>query len=180
GGPLCGRPPGAPPLKAESPLETLRQVVADEPVAPSRLRPKLPLDLETICLKCLRKEPSQRYASAEALADDLRRFLGWRPILARRSSAPARGWRWDPRERGWRWYRRNRLLAGTSIAAAAAILILAVYATVAAWTFRAQRNQISEQRDQADRSRAEAQAVLGFFLKKVVAAAGPTDREGGL
>src|SRR5262249_56830997 len=81
---------GRPPFKAESPLETLRQVEADEPVAPSRLRPKLPLDLETICLKCLRKEPSQRYASAEALADDLRRFPDGRPVPARRDPAPGR------------------------------------------------------------------------------------------
>jgi WD40 repeat protein/Flp pilus assembly protein TadD len=126
---------GRPPFKAESPLETLRQVIADEPVAPSRLRRKLPHDLETVCLKCLHKEPAQRYASAEALADDLRRFLDGRAILARRSSTL---------ERGWRWCRRNPLLAATSIAAAAAVLILAVGAAAAAWTFRAQRNQIRE------------------------------------
>ena len=59
---------GRPPFKAESALETLHQVVAHEPVAPSRLRPKLPGDLETICLKCLHKVPSHRYASAAALA----------------------------------------------------------------------------------------------------------------
>jgi predicted ribosomally synthesized peptide with SipW-like signal peptide len=126
---------GRPPFKAESALETLRQVVADEPVAPSRLRPKLPRDLGTICLKCLRKEPSQRYASAEALADDLRRFLEGRPILARRSSAL---------ERGWRRCRRNPLLAATSLAAAAAVLVLAVVSTVAAWTSREQLDQIRQ------------------------------------
>jgi WD40 repeat protein/tetratricopeptide (TPR) repeat protein len=126
---------GRPPFKAESPLETLRQVVADEPVAPSRLRPKLPRDLETICLKCLRKDPSQRYVCAEALADDLRRFLDGRPIRARRSSTL---------ERGWRWCRRNPLLAANSLAAAAAILILAVVSTVAALTFRKQLERIQD------------------------------------
>jgi WD40 repeat protein/tetratricopeptide (TPR) repeat protein len=124
---------GRPPFKAESALETLRQVMADEPVAPSRLRPKLPRDLETVCLKCLWKEPVQRYASALALADDLRRVLDGRPILARRSTTL---------ERGWRWCRRNKLLAATSFVAGAAVLILAVVATVAALTFKAQRDQI--------------------------------------
>jgi serine/threonine protein kinase/tetratricopeptide (TPR) repeat protein len=162
---------GRPPFKAEFPLETLRQVMSEEPVAPSRLRPRLPLDLETICLKCLCKEPSERYDSAAVLADDLRRFVDGRPIQARRSS---------PLERGWRWCRRNHLLALTSSAAVVAILSLAVYASVAAWTFRGQRDQISRQRDRADRARAEAQAVLSFFLDKVVAAAGPSDRKGGL
>jgi WD40 repeat protein/tetratricopeptide (TPR) repeat protein len=126
---------GRPPFKAESALETLRQVVAEEPVAPSRLRPKLPRDLETACLKCLRKEPTQRYASALALADDLRRFLEGRPILARRSTTL---------ERGWRWCRRNPLLAATSFASAAAVLTLAAGTTVAAWTFKAQRDQIQQ------------------------------------
>src|SRR5271166_2355010 len=87
-----------PPFKAEHPLETLRQVVHEEPVSPSRLRPRLPRDLETICLKCLEKEPARRYASALALADDLRRYLEGRAILARRSTAI---------ERSWRWCRRN-------------------------------------------------------------------------
>jgi hypothetical protein len=93
---------GRPPFQAESPLETLHQVVSDEPVAPSRLRPKLPGDLETICLKCLRKEPAQRYSSALALAEDLGRYLDGRPILARRSGRF---------ERAWRWCRRNPGLA---------------------------------------------------------------------
>jgi WD40 repeat protein/Tfp pilus assembly protein PilF len=107
---------GRPPFKAESTLETLRQVVADEPVAPSRLQPRLPRDLETICLKCLRKEPAGRYASADLLADDVRRFLDGRPILARRSSSV---------ERGWRWCRRNPAVAGWLASVAALLLVLA-------------------------------------------------------
>jgi WD40 repeat protein len=114
---------GRPPFKAESPLETLRQVVAEEPVAPSRLRPKLPRDLETISLKCLRKEPAQRYGSALALADDLRRFLDGRPILARRSSVV---------ERAWRWCRRNRVVAGSLASVVALLVLLAVGSFLAA------------------------------------------------
>ncbi len=82
---------GRPPFKAEQPLETLRQVLSDEPVTPSRLRPRVPADLETICLKCLRKEPARRYATALALADDLRRVLEGRPI--RRGGPPGRSTR---------------------------------------------------------------------------------------
>ncbi len=133
---------GRPPFKAESMMETLRQVMADEPVAPSRLRPRLPRDLETICLKCLRKEPAQRYDGAMALADELRRFREGRPILARRSSAP---------ERLWRWCRRNPGLASANIAAAGLTTILAVVSTFAAWTFHGQRDQIGQQHDQISR-----------------------------
>jgi serine/threonine protein kinase len=143
---------GRPPFKAESPLETLRQVMADEPVAPSRLRPRLPRDLETICLKCLRKEPAQRYDGAEALADELRRFREGRPILARRSSSAGRL---------WRWCRRNPGLAVAYIAAAALTMILALGAIAAAWTFRDQRNQIA--RDNILIRRAERGILESLF-----------------
>jgi tetratricopeptide (TPR) repeat protein len=101
---------GRPPFKGATPLETVRQVVDDDPVAPSRLVPRVPRDLETICLKCLHKDPARRYGSARALADDLKRYLAGEPIAARRIPF------W---ERGAKWVRRH---PGRSLAAAMVIL----------------------------------------------------------
>jgi serine/threonine-protein kinase len=74
---------GRPPFKGPSAAETERQVIADEPVPPSRWNPKVSRDLETICLKCLQKSPSRRYANAQELLGDLHRFLGGNPVVAR-------------------------------------------------------------------------------------------------
>jgi WD40 repeat protein/tRNA A-37 threonylcarbamoyl transferase component Bud32 len=74
---------GRPPFRGDSPLNTITQTLHDEPVSPRKLNPKVPRDLEVICLKCLQKSPTKRYASAEALADDLQLFLEGRPITAR-------------------------------------------------------------------------------------------------
>jgi WD40 repeat protein len=104
---------GRPPFVADSPALTLQRVVLLDPVSPSHLQPGVPRDLETICLKCLHKEPGRRYASAAALADDLDRFLAGRPILARPVSAA---------ERGWKWVRRNPL-AAFLLAAVVAVLL---------------------------------------------------------
>jgi serine/threonine-protein kinase len=79
---------GQPPFRAETPVDTIMQVLAQEPVTPRRLRPKVPDNLETICLKCLRKEPAERYATARDLAADLRRYLNEKPVVAR----PAPAW----------------------------------------------------------------------------------------
>ena len=84
---------GRPPFLGSSPVETIMQVINEEPVPPSQLIPKLPTDIETICLKCLQKEPEKRYISAEELAEDCRRFLAGEPILSRPISAPERVWR---------------------------------------------------------------------------------------
>jgi hypothetical protein len=94
---------GRPPFQAESLTALLRQVSETEPVAPRILNPSLPRDVETICLKCLEKEPHRRYASAEELAGELARFLGDQPIRARPANAL---------EKTWRWCRRQPVRAG--------------------------------------------------------------------
>ena len=85
---------GRPPLEGDSELETLQLVREEDPVRPSRLRPKTPVDLETIALTCLQKETHRRYASAEALGNDLQRFLDGDPIRARAISPLTKLWRW--------------------------------------------------------------------------------------
>src|SRR5207253_9977356 len=83
---------GRPPFKGDAPIDILFQIAQDEPVPPSRLQPKIPRDLEIICLKCLEKDPNRRYLTAQALANDLARFLADEPILARPLSSFERGW----------------------------------------------------------------------------------------
>jgi WD40 repeat protein len=105
-----------PPFRADTPLDTLLRVLDSEPDPPSRHRPRVDRDLETICLKCLDKDPARRYGSAEALAEDLERWLAGEPILARPSTA------W---ERLRKWARRKpaaAALVGVIVVAAAVVL----------------------------------------------------------
>lgn len=126
---------GRPPFRGATLLETLEQVKSVEPVPPSQLAPRLPKDIETICLKCLQKDPHRRYESAAALAEDVHRFLAGAPIAAR----PV-GWL----ERAWRWRRRNPVVAGL---AAAVLLVFAAGFAGIAWKWRDAERQKSIAQD---------------------------------
>jgi WD40 repeat protein/tRNA A-37 threonylcarbamoyl transferase component Bud32 len=122
---------GRPPFRAETPWDTLAQVIQEEPVPPSRLQRKVPRDLETICLKCLHKQPGRRYGSAAELAEELRRFQVGEPIQAR----PV-----GQLERLGRWCRRHP-------AKVALLVAVGVATTVALAAVR-----IAEERDRAQRA----------------------------
>ena len=119
---------GKPLFEADSPHGIISQILTSEPPAPRSLRPGLPRDLETIILKCLAKEPQSRYATAQALADDLRWFCEGRPIKARRAGLP---------ERAVRWARKNR----RSVALVASAAVVSTLLVVGGILISSQYNQ---------------------------------------
>jgi tetratricopeptide (TPR) repeat protein len=153
---------GRPPFRGESVLDTLEQVRTVEPVPPSRHQAMLPLDLDIICLTCLQKEPRKRYATAGALAEDLRRFLEGEPILAR----PTPAW-----ERGYKWTKRHPATA--ALVAVSALALIGFGTGGVAWAVQADalraaadqervhavalKNLADEERDKAEASERLAQ-----------------------
>jgi hypothetical protein len=135
---------GRPPFKGPTPLETIRQVLHEEPVPPGRLQPRVPRDVQTICLKCLHKEPGKRYGSATELAEDLARFLAGEPIHARPVSRT---------ERLLKWVKRHPALAGVySLLLLVLVLGLGGGGAIFLW----QRADFFWQRSETARGQAEA------------------------
>jgi WD40 repeat protein/tRNA A-37 threonylcarbamoyl transferase component Bud32 len=157
---------GRPPFRADTSLETLSQVLHIEPLPPSRLMPKLPRDLETICLTCLRKEPQKRYASAAALADDLRRFLAGEPIRSRRAGLA---------ERFVRQCRRHPVVSGL-LALVAVILVGGVsgilYFAISASANARQANEARVKAEEAAASETTAHRLARESLIRQHIAAG--------
>jgi tetratricopeptide (TPR) repeat protein/tRNA A-37 threonylcarbamoyl transferase component Bud32 len=163
---------GAPPFQGESPYETVRLVTESEPAPPRSRNPAVPRDLNTICLKCLSKDPGKRYAGADALADDLGRWLTGEPIRARPVGRI---------ERVYRWCRRNPAPALLSVALAVSIVAGLTIAGVQwqraegeAAVARAERDRANTERDAAQRERdtatrerQRAQAHLGRALEAI-------------
>lgn len=147
---------GRPPFRAETPVDTLLQVLNSEPAPPRLLNPLVPRDLETICLKCLSKEPQQRYATAQDLADELQRFLNDEPIQARPISLVARL---------ARWCSRNRAIASLAAVVIVCLIALPIGATIAAIHLRYERNAALTNLDRALRAEADATEKLwGSYL----------------
>jgi WD40 repeat protein/Tfp pilus assembly protein PilF len=143
---------GRPPFRAATPLDTIMQVVSEEPVPPAQLNAGVPRDLETICLRCLEKEPQRRYASAHELALDLTRFLDGMPVQARAVTS------W---ERCWKWVKRHPALAGVY----SLVVLVAAVGLIGcgmAWLWQdaeSARQQAETDRQAAEAARREAEAA---------------------
>jgi WD40 repeat protein/tRNA A-37 threonylcarbamoyl transferase component Bud32 len=157
---------GRPPFRAENPLETLRQLQDREPIPPRTLDRRIDRDLETVCLKCLQKDPQRRYASAQALADDLERWLAGEPVRARPVGR---------RERALRWVRRRPHLA-----ALAGLLVLALVGGFAGvcWQWRRAEREFGRaaQAAEAEGQTAYARAVSLAYAEWRAGNAGPAQQ----
>ncbi len=150
---------GRPPFRGETPLDTVLQVINEDPVSPKSLQPNVPWDLQTICLKCLVKSPAKRYTTALALAEDLRRYLNGEPILAR----PLSSW-----GRSVKWAKRHPALAVLGIATITATLAFVSVLSVAYARIReavqqkeaeAEAAHTAREKEEGERKRAEGLAA---------------------
>jgi hypothetical protein len=146
---------GRPPFRAATMHETLMQVATEDPVPPTQLQPKTPRDLETICLKCLQKEPPRRYGSAAALAEELGRFRRGEPIQARPVGRV---------ERLAKWARRNPWVAGLAAALVAALTGGIAFTTHYALEASARARDAERKEGEASRARDEAEDALARGL----------------
>jgi eukaryotic-like serine/threonine-protein kinase len=148
---------GRPPFQGANALETLELARNQEPVPPRRLQPKVPTDLETICLKALQKEPAKRFSDATAMAEDLRRFLDGEPIVARAVGTP---------ERLWRWCKRNPRVAGL----AAATVLMAFAITAGSAAFAVSLNTLNRELAKSYEDEAKARETAQTNERKATAA----------
>lgn len=156
---------GRPPFRGADLMETLRQVIVEEPLSPCQLQPGIPRDLETICLKCLQKDPRRRYVSAKALAEDLQHYLNGEPIMARPVGRT---------ERLWRWCKRSPTVASLLLL----LFVVLVSGVAVSCYFAAQAIQRAEtaqqEKERANRKsgeaarRAEAESRANANLKRAV------------
>lgn len=159
---------GRPPFQSPDALQTLFLVLSTDPVPPKTLQPKLPADLNTICLKCLEKQPRRRYPTAGELADDLRRFLAGEPIVARPVGRV---------ERAVKWARRHK--AAAALVAVSVVLLLAligfgVWEWINAVRLREANDALAKKNDELarvnadlEKSKGETEAILTFALEKM-------------
>ncbi|MBI4658841.1 MAG: protein kinase [Verrucomicrobia bacterium] len=173
---------GRPPFLAQSLPETLSLVLRCDPVAPRLLNPAVPIDLATLCLKCLEKEPAKRYQSAKELADELGRFLRDEPILARPISHA---------EKYWRWCRRNPLVASLASTSLLLLLAVAVGSPIAAFRINRERQRAEQSAGQSRQrlvrfnlahgtrllSEGDALRSLPWFMEALHLEKGHSDRE---
>lgn len=149
---------GRPPFKAATSMATMRQVLNVEPVALRELNPEVDLDLETICMKCLEKEPERRFQTAQDVADELHRYLGGQPILSRPLSRP---------ERFWRWCRRNPMVSSLSGLAATSLIVAVVSFAVAYFETDAARRQVEASLSETAKAQALSEASFQDALAAV-------------
>jgi serine/threonine-protein kinase len=149
---------GRPPFLCATLADTLHQLRTEEPLPPRRRQSKVPRDLETICLKCLHKDPAKRYASADALADDLQRFLDGKPIQARPTGMI---------ERSAKWARRRPAAAALLAVSVAALLLLSGGGWWSAAALRRSAEEEARQRRRAEESFHQAMAAVDQMLTEV-------------
>jgi tetratricopeptide (TPR) repeat protein len=151
---------GRPPFVGETALDVLRQVSECEPVPPSRLVPSVSRDLETVCLKCVQKDPRQRYATAGSLAEDLQRFQEGRAVQARPVGAAGKAWRWCRRNPGTALAIVGSVVALISGTVVSLWFALEASRTAAAEKLARERAQINETRAIREKARADDEADL--------------------